>query len=319
MKRPYYFLILLSFTLTMCAAPPAATPTAAPAPTQPATITILLSMKGPGATNSFWAAVEQGARTAAAANGVTLNVSAPPQETDVAAQIQQIEAAIALPVQVIIVAPTDVAALNPTFNKAYAAHIPVLFVDTDTAWPNKLTFIGTDNLAGGRLAGKFICDTLGSAGGQVAIITGVLSQQTHIERSGGAEEAFQTCGLQLVAKQPADSLRDKGRDVMQTILTANPDVRAVFATNDLMALGAVEALRAAGKTGVVVVGFDASPDAVTSILAGEMTASVAQSPMNMGKFGVENALKAIANTSIPNRIDTGTTLVNRDNAAQFKP
>jgi ribose transport system substrate-binding protein len=333
MKRVLILLVIAGLLLAACGGPtPTATPvpaTKAPSvPTTPpvaaptatsvpaAKPKILLSMKGPGGGNPFWAAVEQGAKDAAAANNVDLTVLAPPAETDVATQVSQIEDQITKKVQAIIVAPTDMAGLNPTFDKAKAAKIPVLFVDTNAPWPDKLTFIGTDNSNGGKLAGEFICKALGNKG-KVALITGVLSQQTHIDRSGGAEAAFKACGITVVAKQPADSLRDKGQTVMENILTANPDVSAVFATNDLMALGAMEAIKAAKKTGIVVVGFDANPDAATSILAGEMTASVAQSPANMGKFGVENALKAIKGETIPKLIDTGTLMVDRSNADKF--
>ena len=105
---------------------------------------------------------------------------------------------------------------------------------------------------------------------------------------------------------------------MEDIITANPDVKAVFCANDNMALGAVEALKAAGKLeDVIVVGFDANPDAAASILAGEMTASIAQSPYNMGRFGVVYGLAAIQGNEIPELIDTGTTLVTADNAADY--
>jgi ribose transport system substrate-binding protein len=324
MKRALVLLVIAGLLITACGGPaPTSTPvspTKAPVPTATAAPAakpkILLSMKGPGGGNPFWAAVEQGAKDAAAANNVDLTVLAPPAETDVATQVSQIEDQITKKVQAIVVAPTDMAGLNPTFDKAKAAKIPVLFVDTNAPWPDKLTFIGTDNRNGGKLAGEFICKALGNKG-KVALITGVLSQQTHIDRSGGAEDAFKACGITVVAKQPADSLRDKGQTVMENALTANPDVNAVFATNDLMALGAMEAIKAAKKTGIVVVGFDANPDAATSILSGEMTASVAQSPTNMGKFGVENALKAIKGETIPKVIDTGTLMVDKSNADKF--
>jgi ABC-type sugar transport system substrate-binding protein len=344
MKRALILLVIAGLLLTACGGatatpvpptvapptkapaapttPPAPAPTTppAPAPTTPpapaAKPKILLSMKGPGGGNPFWAAVEQGAKDAAAANNVDLTVLAPPAETDVATQVSQIEDQITKKVQAIVVAPTDMAGLNPTFDKAKAAKIPVLFVDTNAPWPDKLTFIGTDNRNGGKLAGEFICKALANKG-KVAVITGVMSQQTHIDRSGGAADAFKACGITVVSTQAADSLRDKGQTVMENILTANPDLNAVFATNDLMALGAMEAIKAAKKTGIVVVGFDANPDAATSILAGEMTASVAQSPANMGKFGVENALKAIKGETIPKVIDTGTVMVDKSNADKF--
>jgi basic membrane protein A len=308
MKRVLSVLLIASLVLPLvaCGGP-------TPAPTKPK---ILLSMKGPGAGNPFWAQVEKGAKETATALNVDLTVLAPPAETDVATQISQIEDQITKKVQAIVVAPTDQAGLNPTFNKAKAAKIPVLFVDTNAPWPDKLTYIGTDNRNGGKLAGEFLCKTLGNKG-KVALITGVLTQQTHIDRAGGGEDALKACGITIAAKQPANSLRDLGQTVMENILTANPDLKGVFATNDLMALGAMEAIKAAKKTGIVVVGFDANPDAATSILAGEMAASIAQSPYNMGKFGVENALKAIKGETIPKVIDTGTVVVDKSNAAQY--
>jgi ribose transport system substrate-binding protein len=294
---------------------PAAGTEAAPAAT--GDFSILLSMKGPGGGNPFWAEVQRGAEETATAMGVNLVVLAPPAETDVATQISQLEDQITQDVDAILVAPTDVVGLNPTFDKAQAAGIPVLFVDTRGDWPGALTFIGTNNRNGGTLAGEYICEQLGGEG-QVALITGVMSQQTHIDRIGGAKEAMEGCGLQVVAEQPANSDRALGQTVMENILTGNPELNAVFASNDLMALGAMEAIKAAGKEGIVVVGFDANPDAVASILAGEMSASVAQSPYNMGKFGVEAAVEVLEGGTIEEGIDTGTELVTAENAADYQ-
>jgi ribose transport system substrate-binding protein len=279
--------------------------------------TILLSMKGPGSGNPFWAAVEKGARDAAKAMNVNLVVLAPPAETDVQAQVAQIEDQIAKRVNAIVVAPTDVSALNTTFDKARAAKIPVLFVDTDGTWPHKATFIGTDNKAGGALGGKFLCDTL-MGKGDIAIITGVMTTQSIRARVEGARESAKKCGLTVAAELPADSDRAKGQQVMEDLLTSKPTVKGVFAANDLMALGAAEAVKARGKAGqILLVGFDAIPEAAKAILGGQMAASVAQSPSNMGKFGVENAIKILKGQTIAKRIDTGTVLVTKQNAAQY--
>jgi ribose transport system substrate-binding protein len=106
---------------------------------------------------------------------------------------------------------------------------------------------------------------------------------------------------------------------MEDILTKNPDLKGVFGSNDNMALGAVEAIKNAKLSGkIVVVGFDANPDAAAAILAGDMNASIAQAPSNMGKFGVENLLKLIQGEKIEPVIDTGTELVTKDNAANYK-
>jgi ABC-type sugar transport system substrate-binding protein len=125
--------------------------------------------------------------------------------------------------------------------------------------------------------------------------------------------------LKVVAEQPADWDRAKGQAVMENILTGNPNIKAVFASNDNMALGAIEALKSANKLqDILVVGFDANPDAAASVLAGEMSATVAQAPKNMGALGVENVLKLKKGETIPENIDTGTVLVTKENAEQYK-
>jgi ribose transport system substrate-binding protein len=308
MKRIAFALVCLALALAVLAATAGAGPRA---------YTILLSMKGPGSGNPFWAAVERGARDAARALGVNLVVLSPPAETDVQAQVAILEDQIAKRVNAIVVAPTDVSALNSTFDKARARRIPVLFVDTDATWPHKVSFIGTDNRAGGALGGQFLCQQL-QGRGEVAIITGVMTTQSIRARVEGARDAMRRCGLQIVAELPANSDRALGQQVMEDILTRRPNVRGVFAANDLMALGAAEAVKARGRTGqVLIVGFDAIPEAAQAILRGEMAASVAQNPYNMGKFGIENAVKVLNGQTVPKRIDTGTTLVTKQNAAQY--
>lgn len=279
---------------------------------------IQVETKDIAANNPFWAAVWDGAEKTAKRWLVDLTLNAPTDEADVDVQIAQVEDAITKGVKALVVAPTDASALNPTFDKAKAAGIPVLIIDSDTTWPDKLTFIGTDNKAGGRLAGEFICDEV-PAGSEVAIIQGHMTAQSIADRVNGAKEAIIACGAKLVAELPGDHTREGGQSVMEDIITANPNVKAVFCANDNMALGAVEALKAAGKLeDVIVVGFDANPDAAVSILAGEMTATIAQSPFNMGGFGIVYGLAAIQGNTIPTRIDTGTILVTAENAADYK-
>jgi ribose transport system substrate-binding protein len=207
--------------------------------------------------------------------------------------------------------------LNPTFDRAKAAGIPVLIIDSNTTWPDKLTFIGTDNKAGGRLAGEYLCSQITT--GQVAIITGQETAASIADRVAGAQEAFAACGLEVVAKINGEHSREGGLRAMEDILASNPDVPGVFCINDNEAVGAIEALKAAGKLGQVkVVGFDANPDAITSIQAGEMSATVAQAPANMGGFGVAWGLNYLLGLPVEPLVDTGTTLVTADNAAQFQ-
>ncbi len=279
--------------------------------------TYVLGMKGPGAGNPFWAAVEAGAMAKGKEMGVDVVVLAPPTESDVAAQIAQIEDQIAKGVDGIALAPTDPNALAPVVEAAKAKGIPVVFVDTKGI-NEGVTFIGTNNEVGAKLAADFICSKIPS-GSEVAILQGIITQSTGKARADGAKAGLEGCGLKVVAEQTAEWDRAKGLAVTENILTGNPNIKAIFGSNDNMALGAVEALKNANKLkDVMVVGFDANPDAAASILAGEITASVAQAPMNMGGFGIESLIKLKKGEKLDAWVDTGTVLVDAANAANYK-
>jgi ribose transport system substrate-binding protein len=279
--------------------------------------TYVVSMKGPAAGNPYWAAFEAGAKAKGKELGVEVIVVAPPAETDVQAQINQIEDLIAQKVAGIALAPTDPNALAPVVDAAKAAGIKVVFVDgagTNAGVP----FIGTNNLEGGKLGGRFICDKIPS-GSEVAILQGVMSTTNGADRYNGAKQALEGCGLKIATAQPADWDRAKALSVTESILPGNPGIKAIFASNDNMALGAVEALKAAAKlSSVMVVGYDANPDAAKSILAGDLTASVAQAPKKMAGLGIATLVDMKAGKEVPMSTDPGTTLVTKANAEQYK-
>ncbi len=279
--------------------------------------TFVLAMKGPGAGNPFWAAVEKGATEEAAKLGVDLIVLAPPQESDVQAQIAQVEDQIAAGIDGLAIAPTDPNALAPVVDAARAAGIPVVFVDTKGI-NEGVSFIGTNNEAGAAIAAKYICDNV-PAGSDVAILQGIITQSTGQARAKGSEAGLKACGLNVVAAQPADWDRAKALSVTENIITGNPNIKAIFGSNDNMALGATEALKnAAMLDQVTVVGFDANPDAAKSILAGEMSATIAQAPYNMGAFSMD-ALKTLKDGgTVDAWVDTGTVLVTKENAAEYQ-
>jgi ABC-type sugar transport system substrate-binding protein len=277
----------------------------------------VLAMKGPGAGNPFWAAVEKGFTDKGAELGVETVVVAPPAESDVQAQITQVEDLIAQGIDGLAIAPTDPNALAPVVEAAKAAGIPVVFVDTRGS-NEGVTFIGTNNEVGAALAAQFMCENL-PAGSDVAILQGLVSQSTGQARAEGSKKGLTDCGLNVVAEQTAEWDRAKGLSVTENILAGNPNLKGIFGSNDNMALGAVEALKAAGKLAdVMVVGFDANPDAANSILAGEMTASIAQAPSNMGAFGLQALADLKDGKTLEAWIDTGTVLVTKDNAAEYQ-
>jgi ribose transport system substrate-binding protein len=279
--------------------------------------TVIVAMKGPGSGNPFWAAVQAGAEAKGKELGVNVVVVAPPQESDVQGQIALIEDQLAKKVSAIAIAPTDPNALAPVLEQARKQGVGVVFIDTKGANAG-VTFIGTNNEVGAALAAEFICKNV-PKGSEVAILQGIITQSTGQARAQGSKKGLSACGMKVVAEQPADWDTGKAQSVMENIITGHPNLKAVFASNDNMALGAVQALKSANMLSkVVVVGFDANPNAATSILAGEMRATVAQNPRNMGALGVENALNVKHGKKIPPVIDTGTVLVTKSNADKYK-
>jgi ribose transport system substrate-binding protein len=270
--------------------------------------------------NPFFIDLERGARQAADSLGVRLVVQAPEREIDVEKQMQIVENLIQRRVDALIVVPSGSREIVPAIVKANRANIPVVIADTrvDTAALRQgggetRTFIGSDNLEGGRIAGEFVAERLGGSG-RVAVIEGIPGHETGDSRLRGFREAVaRHPGIQIVSSQTANWERDQAFNVMQNILQSHPELQAVFAANDVMALGAVEAIAAAGRTGkVVVVGFDAQKDATDAIGADRMDATIAQHPAEMGKLAVENAFKLLRGESIPADIPVRIELISKE-------
>ncbi len=256
--------------------------------------------------NPFFIEMQKGAEEAAKKAGVSLIVQAADREVDVERQMQIIENLIERKVSALCITPSGSREIVPVIVKANKAGIPVLIVDTRAdekalaaAGGKIATFIGSDNYDGGKLAGFFIAEKLGGRG-IVAVLEGIPGHETGDSRLRGFREAIaQSPGIKIAASQPANWERDQGFNVAQNILQAHPQVNALFACNDLMALGAVEAIAAAGRTGkIVVVGFDAQPEAREAIKKGAMAATVAQFAGRMGATAVENAARMLRGEKI---------------------
>jgi len=271
--------------------------------------------------SEWWQRVRAGAEAAAKAHqGVHLAVLAPEREVNIDQQVAIVEDQITNKVAAIAVAPTGAAELIPVLDRARAAGIPVIIFDTDISWPSKLTYVGSDNRRAGRMAAEYIARILGGKG-KVAVIRGILGVMTHEDRVAGFREGIAaTPGIECVAVQPANSERALAMSVMENYLTRYPDLRAVFAGNDQMALGAAEAIAARNLTGkIAVVGIDATYEAVRAVESGRLAGDIAMYPEGLGRGAVETALKAAHGEAIEKRIDVGETLVTKDNAAKFLP
>jgi ribose transport system substrate-binding protein len=269
--------------------------------------------------SEWWQRVKSGAEEAARANpGVRLAVLAPEREVNIDQQVSILEDQITKHVAALAVAPAGVSEILPVLEKAKAAGIPVIIMDTDINWPGKLSYVGADNKRAGHLAGEYIAKLV-DAKGQVAVIRGILGIATHEDRLAGFREAIAAApGIECVAVQPANSERSLGMSVMENLITTHPALRAVFATNDQMALGAVEAIAARNLTGkIAVVGVDATGEALHAIESGRLSADVAMHPEALGNKAVTAAIQAAKGQPVDKTIDTGETLVTKENVAQF--
>lgn len=273
--------------------------------------------------NPFFIDMQKGAEEAAKKLGVNLIVQAAEREVDVEKQMQIIENLIQTKVAALCVTPSGSREIVPAIEKANRAGIPVVIVDTrvDPKTMSESTakissFIGSDNYEGGKLAGEYIAKKLGGKG-KVAVLEGIPGHETGDSRLKGFREALKaTPGIEIVASQTANWERDQGFNVFQNILQSHPDIQAVFACSDLMALGAVEAIAAAKKTGqITVIGFDASDEARKAVLAGTMDATVAQSPAIMGALAVENAYHLIKGEPINAEAVVPIKMITKENAA----
>jgi ABC-type sugar transport system substrate-binding protein len=279
--------------------------------------TFFVNLRGPGGSSPFWTTLEEGAKKKGAELGVEVVVVAPPAETEVQTQISQLEDAIAQKVSGIAVAPLDDNAIKPVIEAAKNAGIPVILLDT-TGSEEGLTYIGTDNIPASAAIAKYLCDNL-PKGSEVAILQGLISMQVGQARAEGSRAAFEECGLKIVAEQTAEWDRSKGRSVTENILAANPNIKGIFGSNDPMALGAIDALKAANKMqDVTVVGFDGVEDALNSIKAGEMSATIAQKPSYIGELAIQGLVDMRAGKTLEQKIDPGFDLVTKENVAEFQ-
>ncbi|MGE0495978.1 MAG: substrate-binding domain-containing protein [Vulcanimicrobiota bacterium] len=280
------------------------------------TYTVALVLKT--VNNPFWVDVREGALAEAANSKVQLLVQAPPQETDVERQRQIVENMILRKVDAIILAPCGGKELVGVVKLANQANIPVLIIDSKldeqvvaSQQARFETFIGSDNFKGGQLAGQRLSQALAGQG-KVAIIEGITGHEsTDARRDGFLDALAQSPAIEVVSSQPANADQEKAYSVTQNLFQAHPEITAVFACNDVMALGALRALESMGRQDVKVVGFDASDDARNAIKNGKMLASVAQYPSEMGRLGVVNAVKLLQGEKIPALVPTKVEVVDQ--------
>src|SRR5699024_8268100 len=233
-------------------------------------------------TNPFFVSLKEGAEEKSKELGVEIIVL--DSQDDPSKEASNMEDLITKDVDLILVNPTDSDAIVNSVMAANDADIPVITVDRASNGGEVLSYIASDNVAGGKMAGEYIIEQLGGKG-NVVELEGIVGTNAATERGEGFNEAIKDKDITVVAKQTAEFDRAKGLEVMENILQSQPEIDAVFAHNDEMALGALEAIKASDRD-ILVVGFDATDDAVAAVKEGDLAATIAQQPALIGNMAV---------------------------------
>ncbi|NHB96321.1 ribose ABC transporter substrate-binding protein RbsB [Photorhabdus stackebrandtii] len=190
--------------------------------------------------------------------------------------------------KLMLINPTDSDAVGNAIIMANNAKIPVITLDRIANKGTVVSHIASDNRQGGKIASDFIAEKLGNEA-NIIQLEGITGTSAARERGEGFNKVAQEHKFNVLASQPADFDRTKGLNVMQNLLTAHPAIQAVFAQNDEMALGALRALQIAGKSDVLVVGFDGTEEGIKAVQSGKLGATIAQRPDQIGIIGIQTA------------------------------
>lgn len=256
--------------------------------------------------NPFFVTLKQGAEKKAKELGHKLIVL--DSQNDPSKELANVEDLVVKGVDVLLINPTDSDAVASSVRVANRNKIPVITLDRAANKGNVVSHVASDNILGGEMAGKYILELLGGKG-KVVELEGIPGTTAARDRGAGFNKAI-AGKLEVVAKQTADFDRTKGLNVMENILQAQSRIDAVFAHNDEMALGALKAIEATGRN-IAVVGFDATDDAVSSVKAGKLKATVAQKPAEIGAKGVEIANKVVKKQEVPKNVPVALELIKK--------
>lgn len=295
------FLTLLLLLLTACSMEPPAWAK----PDQKGNVDELkIGLSVSTLNNPFFVSLKNGVLKEAEAQGIEVKVV--DAQNDSAKQINDVEDLIQQGVDVLLINPTDSSAISTAVQSANSIGIPVITLDRSADKGDVEALVASDNIKGGEMAAEYIVEKLGE-GAVVAELEGVPGASATRERGKGFHNVADH-KLKVAAKQAADFDRTKGLTVMENLIQANPDIKAVFAHNDEMALGAIEAINSSGKE-IMVIGFDGNDDALKAIKAGQLEATVAQQPNLIGQLAVQAGVDVVQGKKVEKNIAAPLKLV----------
>lgn len=296
--------LMISLILTGCTSTP--TPTEEPPETSEIKIGILISMTE---ETPFFISLIDGAKEAAEEGGATLIIEY--ANDDVEIQKNQIQAMINQGVTAILVNPINDDVI-PVMESADEAGLLVFTIDRSVSSDVVLSHIASDNVDGGKIAGEYLAETLNREG-KIVELQGTPGSSAASDRGAGFNEMIANFpDIEIIAQESANFNRDDGKTVFAQILTEYPEIDGVFAHNDDMILGAIEAAKEAGRADeMIFVGFDAIDEAITALESGDLSATVAQRPAEMGRIGVETIVKYLNEDTIPDFIPIALALITK--------
>lgn len=256
--------------------------------------------------NPFFVTLAQGVDAKAKELGVTVKVV--DAQNDPAKQANDVADLLQQNISVLLVNPVDSAAISTSVKAANKANIPVVCLDRSSDEGKVVSLVASDNVKGGEMAGEYILKKMGEKVA-VAELEGIPGASATRERGEGFHKVADQ-KLTVVAKQSANFDRSQGLTVAENLLQANPDIKAIFAHNDEMALGAIQAAKSANKE-IMIVGFDGTDDGVKAVQEGAMSATIAQQPDIMGQQGLEVAVKAAKGEKVEAKVSAPLKLVEK--------
>lgn len=276
--------------------------------------TLQIAVVPKGLAHQFWLTVKAGAEAAAAEHGAEIIWQGPAKETEVDKQINIIQDMINRKVDGIVMAACNENALIQSVEKAMKSGIPVVTIDSGVKSDVPASFVATDNVQGAKLSADTLAEMIGKSG-KVGLIPFVKGAATSELREQGFKEGIAAyADIELVATLYCDSDVAKAMNITQDMMTAHPDLKGIFATNEPAAIGAAQAIKAAGKIGeVIIVAFDAAEEEIHALKSGAIQALAVQDPYKMGYTGVRSVIEVINGGSVEKRIDTGITIVTMSN------
>ncbi len=256
--------------------------------------------------NPFFVTLAQGVDAKAKELGVTVKVV--DAQNDPAKQANDVADLLQQNISVLLVNPVDSAAISTSVKAANKANIPVICLDRSADEGKVVSLVASDNVKGGEMAAEYILKKMGEKVA-VAELEGIPGASATRERGEGFHKVADQ-KLNVVAKQSANFDRSQGLTVAENLLQANPDIKAIFAHNDEMALGAIQAAKSANKE-IMIVGFDGTDDGVKAVQEGAMSATIAQQPDIMGQQGLEVAVKAAKGEKVDAKVSAPLKLVEK--------